>query len=200
MSFDRDAPIGAETERALVMGVRAGDIAAFEQLFRAYNRQLYRFALSILHSPDEAEDVIQGVFVSIWEHRVTWSVYSSLRVYLFTAVRNRALQQLRGVRTRDRLQGDVLTFQSRFIAETRLVPDAELQHNDFAAALDRAVLALPPRTREAFLLTREHGLTYEQAAVAMGVSPKTIMTHIGRALATLRKAVGPFLAFFLATR
>jgi RNA polymerase sigma-70 factor (ECF subfamily) len=73
----------------------------------------------------------------------------------------------------------------------------QVQQHDFASALDRAIAALPLRAREAFLLTREHGLTYEETAVAMGISAKTVMTHIGRALVALRKAVGPFWVLLL---
>ncbi len=199
-SPDLDVPACADAERVWVAGVRAGDPAALEQIFRAHNRCLYRFALSLSGSPDDAEDVVQGVFVAIWEQRATWSVHTGLRVYLFTAVRNRVFQQLRGMRTRDRLQSDVLAFRSRFLAEEGLAPDAWVQHRDCVAALGRAIEALPPRTREAFLLTREHGLTYAEAAATMGIASKTVMTLIGRALATLRKTVGPLLTLLLVVR
>lgn len=199
-SPDCDPPSRTDIERAWSEGVRNGDAEAFEKIFRAYNRQLYQFALSLLRSADDAEDTVQAVFVAIWEHRASWSVHSSLRVYLFTAVRNRAFERLRGIRTRDRLQDEVFTFKSRFLSAETLTPDEHVQQQDFAAALDRAVQALPPRMREAFLLTRDHEMTYEEAAALMGVSAKTVMTHIGRALAALRKALRPLLVLFLAVR
>jgi RNA polymerase sigma-70 factor (ECF subfamily) len=197
---DRAGPANLDVEHGWVAGIRAGDSAAFEQLFRAYNRQLYHFALKLSAQPDEAEEAVQGVFVTLWERRASWSVQGSIRVYLFTAVRNRIFQQLRRSRTRERLRGDVLAFRSRFLAEDARMPDARVQERDFAAALNQAIAALPLRTREAFLLSREHGLTYEETAATMGISAKTVMTHIGRALTALRKAMGPFLGLLFLVR
>ncbi len=197
---DRDTSAGADVERALVDRVRASDMAAFEQIFQLYNRQLYRFAFRLLRNSDDAEDAVQGVFVAIWDGRTTWLIQSSLRVYLFTAVRNRAFRQLRNAQTRNRLQSDVLAFKSRFRGEISLAPDAHVQHQDFAAAIEHAVAAMPSRMREAFLLNRDHGMTYSQVAATMGTSVKTVTTQISRALAVLRKAAAPFLTVFLTLR
>lgn len=191
---------GAELERAWVEGVVAGDEAAFEAMFRAYNRNLHRFALRLLGNADEAEDVVQAVFVAIWEGRETWTVRSGLRVYLFSAVRNRALQRFRHARMRHQRHADVLHFSTASRSESLLEPDAQLAHREFASALAAAVDKLPPRCREAFLLTRDHGMSYDEAAATMGISPKTVMVQIGRALASLRKSLGPFLVTLLLVR
>jgi RNA polymerase sigma-70 factor (ECF subfamily) len=194
------APSARDIERAWVRGIAAGDEAAFEAVFREYNRDLYRFALRLLGNADEAEDVVQATFVAIWENRGTWTVTHSLRVYLYAAVRNRAIQQFRNARRRRNLQDGVLHFSTSSPSEVFLGPDARLQHAEFSAALAAAVDALPPRCRETFLLTREHGMTYNEAAATMGISPKTVMVQIGRALASLRKALGPFLLGLLIVR
>jgi RNA polymerase sigma-70 factor (family 1) len=194
------APPSRDLERAWIRGIAAGDERAFEAVFRQYNRDLYRFALRLLGSPDEADEVVQAVFVAIWQSRDTWTVRQSLRVYLFTAVRNRALQQFRNARRRRDHQAEVLHFSTSSPSEAFLGPDEQVQHADFSAALAAAVDALPPRCREAFLLTREHGMSYDEAAATMGISPKTVMVQIGRALASLRKALAPFLLALLVVR
>jgi RNA polymerase sigma-70 factor, ECF subfamily len=173
---------------------------AFEAMFRAYNRELYRFALRLLGSADDAEDVVQGVFVAIWQSRSGWTVRGSLRIYLFSAVRNRALQQLRNARTRQRHVGDVVELSSASLSHPLGDPDRQLEHAEFSAALTVAIAALPPRCREAFVLTREHGMTYAEAAATMGISPHTVMVQIGRALTSLRTALAPFLLALLTLR
>jgi len=192
--------MGADVERAWVDGVRAGDAVAFEQIFQLYNRPLYRFAFHLLQNTDDAEDAVQGVFVSIWDSRATWRIEGSLRVYLFTAVRNRALRQLRTCRTRERLGGDVLAFGSRFRGELVPTPEGYVQSQDLAAAIEQAVAGMPPRMREAFLLTRDQGLTYREVAATMGTTVKTVTTHISRALVVLRQAAAPFLALLFVVR
>ncbi|MGH7513448.1 MAG: RNA polymerase sigma factor, partial [Gemmatimonadales bacterium] len=70
-----------ELEHAWVSGIAAGDEAAFEAVFRQYNRHLYQFARRLMHNADEAEDVVQAVFLTIWQNRATWTVRGSLRAY-----------------------------------------------------------------------------------------------------------------------
>jgi RNA polymerase sigma-70 factor (ECF subfamily) len=183
-----------------VSGVALGNEAAFEAIFRRYNRELFRFALHLSGSSDDAEDAVQAVFVAIWRNRAGWMLSGSLRVYLFSAVRNRVFQQVRGARTRHQHRAEALHFSVAHVSEPFLGPDDQVQHRDFSRALFAAVDALPPRCREAFLLTREHGLTYEEAAATMGISPNTVMVQIGRALTSLRKALGPFLLALFALR
>lgn len=191
---------GQAEERAWIERIVAGDEAAFEAVFRCYNRELYRFALRMTGSPDEAEDAVQAVFVTVWQNRASWAIRGGLPLYLLTAVRNRVLQQFRTGRVRRRLQPDVLAFGRGQISEEFSRPDAQVQQAEFTQALARAVANLPPRCREAFVLTREHGLTYAEAARAMGISPHTVMVQIGRALAALRKSLAPFLITLLIVR
>ena len=198
LSVSQDA--ARDHERAWITGICEGNEAAFEAMFRAYNRELYRFALRLVGSADEAEDLVQGVFVAIWQNRSTWAVRSGLRVYLFAAVRNRALQQFRNTRTRQQHQADVLRFSTSSLSRPLRGPDEQVEHAEFAAALTEAIAALPPRCREAFVLTREHGMTYAEAAATMGISPHTVMVQIGRALAALREALAPFLVALLIVR
>ena len=198
-SVSRDATRGDE-ERAWIAGICAGNEVAFEAMFRAYNRELYRFALRLLGSADEAEDVVQRVFVAIWRTRASWTVRGSLRVYLFSAVRNGVLQQFRNTRARDQHQGDVLRFTTASVSDGLRSPDLQLERAEFGAALGAAIAALPPRCREAFVLTREHGMTYAEAAATMGIAPPTVMVQVGRALASLRTALAPFLVALLTIR
>jgi RNA polymerase sigma-70 factor (family 1) len=190
---------GAEVERGWVDRIRSGDEGAFNEMFTAYYQVLCRFATGILHSADAAEDTVQAVFVAIWNFRAEWQVRQSLRVYLYAAVRNRAIQEVRKCRTRKRLLDFCFPGRSAAANDGEASPTAtSLDHAELASAIERAIDALPPRGQQAFRLHRDHGLTYEEIAGVMGISAKTVSVHIGRALVTLRKSLAGYLAPVLA--
>jgi len=167
--------------------IRAGDEAAFEAMFRTHYDALCRYVATYLGSRDAAEDVVQGVFARIWEDRAHW-VVSDLRHYLYTAVRRRAMSQFRHAAVRRRavprlaLEGGVAAA---------LPPDADFEAEELRQRLERALTALPPRTRAAFVLSRHEGLSYAEVASRMAISQKTIGVHISRALTVLRRALPP---------
>ncbi len=167
--------------------IRAGDEAAFEAMFRAHYDGLCRYVAAYLGSRDSAEDVVQGVFARIWEDRSHW-VVSDVQHYLYAAVRRRALSQFRRAAVRRRSAPLLALEAGRVAAE---LPDAEFDAEELRQRLERALSALPPRTRTAFVLSRHEGLSYAEAASRMAISPKTIGVHISRALTVLRKALLP---------
>ena len=167
--------------------IRAGDEAAFEAMFRAHYDGLCRYVAAYLGSRDSAEDVVQGVFARIWEDRTHW-VVSDVQHYLYAAVRRRALSQFRRAAVRRRSAPLLALEAGRVAAEP---PDAEFEAEELRQRLERALTALPPRTRAAFILSRREGLSYAEVASRMAISPKTIGVHISRALTILRKALLP---------
>jgi len=188
MALHDDRPAARAPGRDLVARIRAGDEAAFEAMFRAYYDPLCRYVAAYLGSRDAAEDAVQGVFVRIWEDRTRWAV-SDLRHYLYAAVRRRAISQVRRIAVRRRA-APLLVLAD--IGGTRgAPPDAECEAEELWRRLERALDTLPPRTRAAFVLSRQEGLSYHEVAARMAISPKTVGVHIGRALATLRNNLPP---------
>ena len=168
--------------------IRAGDEVAFEAMFRTHYDGLCRYVATYLGSRDTAEDVVQGVFARIWEDRAHW-VVSDLPHYLYAAVRRRAMSQFRRAAVRRRA---VPLLELEGAAGAAAVPpDADFEAEELRQRLERALTALPPRTRAAFLLSRREGLSYTEVASRMAISPKTIGVHISRALTVLRKALLP---------
>jgi len=165
--------------------IRAGDQVAFEAMFRTHYDGLCRYVATYLGSRDAAEDVVQGVFARIWEDRTHW-VVSDLQHYLYTAVRRRAMSQFRRAAVRRRA-APLLALEGTADAQ----PDAEFEAEELWQRLERALTALPPRTRAAFVLSRHEGLSYAEVASRMAISQKTIGVHISRALTMLRKALLP---------
>ena len=188
MSLRDDRSTACESWRDLVARIRAGDEAAFEAMFRAYYDPLCRHVASYLGSRDAAEDAVQGLFVRIWEDRARW-VVSDLGHYLYAAVRRRAISQVRRIAVQRRAAP--LLVLEEIGGAGRALPDAEFDAEELWRRLERVLDTLAPRTRAAFVLSRREGLSYQQVAARMAISPKTVGVHIGRALAALRNTLPP---------
>ena len=168
----------------LLAGTRAGDEACFAALFRRYHGDLLAFASSIVGEA-EAGDVVQGVFVSLWELRHDVEAAPTLKAYLFRATRNRALNARRSLRR----------WAFRFVgldhADAVATPPIRADAGELARAVAAACSRLPRRQREAFGLRHFHGLSYAEIAAAMGVSPRTVEVHLAKAARTLRETLPP---------
>lgn len=170
----------------LLAAVRAGDRGAFERLFRHWYARLADYAAGLTRSADTAEDAVQDVFIAIWKRREALPEHTKLAAYLHRAVRNRALNQLRGQQSTDGLSD-----AAEDDAPTATSADAELLTGELSDAIARALAELAPRTREVFQLSREQGLTYNEIAAALDISVKTVETLMGRALRQLRTRLSP---------
>jgi RNA polymerase sigma-70 factor, ECF subfamily len=173
-------------ERELVARIRAGDSRALEETYLTYKNDLAAFVDSYVRSPEVTDEIIQDLFLRIWQHRDMWECSGSLGGYLFRAARNRAISHIRheriGAAFRERVTREDLDSSS-----TPEQADASVENDDLARAIDRAIGLLPPRCREAFVLIRRHHLTYAEAAAVMQLSVKTVEVQMGRAYAVLRR-------------
>ena len=127
----------------------AGDERGLEMIFRAYVPSLCALENSYLDSRDEAEEIVQDLFHRLWEQRLTIEMPRGLRPYLYSAVRNRALNVLRSRRIEHSLHNRLLHDESvRADIALSPAPDGGLSAKDLADALDRAVADMSPRCRE----------------------------------------------------
>lgn len=167
--------------------MRTGDERAFEQLFLRYVSPLCGFAYSYVADRDVAEEIIQELFVSLWQQRFTLETRGGVRGYLFVAARNRALNALRTMRADHSLlerlsqRADATPFS--------VLPDELASAANLGEAVARVVAAMPTRCREVFTLLRQHHMTHAEAARVLSISPKTVEIHMGRALAILRASL-----------
>ena len=181
-----------ESDESLIAQVRAGEARALEQIFRRYSQMLLGAAYRYLAAPDEAEEVVQDLFLWIWEHRSSWTVSGSLRPYLLLATRNRAFNRLRHRRVEhrltERLQGS--SDGGEAVARSRPVDALDVIAGDeLSQVVSAAIEALPPRCREVFLGSRRDHLSHHEVAAMLGISTKTVEIHMTRALGGIRAAV-----------
>lgn len=177
------------SDSALVGRIREGDEIAFELLFRSYYLRLCRFTLYLIRDFSDSEQLVQDVFLNVWQMRAHWSPRGTVRSYLYRAARNQALNYLRHKQIAGSIED--IESQSAEIAQAGLEEDYE--RKELAVAVQQATELLPPQCRLVFALHRQDGLTYSEIADVLGISTKTVETHIGRALKTLRKILKPYL-------
>jgi RNA polymerase sigma-70 factor, ECF subfamily len=181
-------------ERGWAAAVATGATAAFETMFRAYASPLAGFVYGYLHASDEAQEVVQDLFLWIWEHRFEWEVPGSLRTYLYKSARNRALSRLRHRRVERGFRERALRDGAHIPPAAFADADQRISANELSSALERAVAQLPDRCREVFELNRRQHLSYAEIAELLEISPKTVEVHMGRALAALRRSLGDWVS------
>lgn len=184
---------------AQAAAIRAGDETAFRQLFDLLYGPLLGFARSIVRDEAVAEDVVQEAFVRLWDRRERLDEEIPLRAWLFRTVRNLALNFRRDTTTRERLLDDPAAADSAAVPRAMSAPDAATEGSDLQGRVSVLVAELPPRQREALLLSRVEGLSHAEVAAAMGCAPRTVNNHLVAALGTLRKRlaeVGTLVASF----
>jgi len=177
-------------EQLAVHRVREGDALALEMIFTAFHEELLAHARQVVQSPAVAEEVVQDVFLAIWTTRERWSIRTSLHAYLWRAVHNVATRA-GASRTRGPARGIVLEDAERAVparfADAAVAPDVLAERSALADAVVKAERTMPPRAREVFALRHQHDLSNREIASTLGISQKTVETHMTRALATLRK-------------
>lgn len=174
-------PFGSD--RTLAERVRAGDVSAFEYLFRAHYTELVRFVESALGAHDTAEDVVQTVLWEVWERRDRLDADRPIRAYLFAAVRNR----MRNVH-RDSTLALRRAWESAVDAQMQKDDSSQEETREALALVTRLLDTLSERDRE-ILLLRLRGLTFAEIGAVLGVPLKTVATRNARTLERLRQLV-----------
>jgi RNA polymerase sigma-70 factor (ECF subfamily) len=167
--------------------VRANDERVFASMFLEHYSSLCEFVDSYVRAPDVAEEIVQGVFLRLWESRASWRPKHGARAYLFAACRNQALDMLRHEKIVSRTAELAFDFS---VAQTSVPPraQAELEAAEIADRLRSAVERLPERRRLVVVLRWQHQLTNPEIAQIMGISVKGVEMQFSRALADLRRA------------
>jgi len=188
---DMIGPSDDESLARLPYRIRAGDIDAFEQLFRSMHAPLCEVVDGYVRSQAIAEEIVQDLFLVLWVRRAEFPEANSLRAYLFGSARNRALHHLRhravALRWNDRLRREPAVSPS---SEGYRSPDRALEVSETARAVRAAIDRLPARSRVAFVLRWEHEMSLAQIAEAMGISIKGVEKLLTTAKTKLRASLG----------
>lgn len=171
-------------EEELLAKIKRGDRDAFKIVYDQYHHVLFRNVIRLLHSEEDARDVVQEVFMILWEKRSTLTGNRSVNGWLFTVSYNRTVnflkKKLRSESTELAAGGAIDDKNSQ---DDLLLLDAQL------TLVEEAVSKLSPRKREVFELCRLQGKTYEAAARELGISKYTVSEYLQEAMAFIRDYV-----------
>lgn len=179
-----------DTNVSLVERVRRGDRTAFNELYRLHYQPLRSYG-ELLLDVDEAEDVVQDVFLNVWLHKEGLDDAQSLRGYLLRSVYNSALNILKK-RSRSDDYRSSCRQEIEEMSYRHYDPDASdvirrLYSKDLKEEIRAAIDALPPRCREVFVLSYLSDLPSKEISLKLGISLSTVDNHIYAALKQLRK-------------
>lgn len=168
-------------------------LSDFESLFKDNYATLCKFAVNYLKDPDAAEEVVQSLFVKIWEKRTEIEVQVSKRAYLFSAVRNACINQLKHIKIREEYK----EVNERDRAEEVVASHDAYQATELAEKIQVAIEGMPAGRREVFCLSRYEGLKYKEIAERLKISIKTVENQMGSAMKQLRSELAEFLVLFI---
>jgi RNA polymerase sigma-70 factor (ECF subfamily) len=164
----------------LLLHIGNNDIAAYEELYYAFYQRLYSFALSLIQSKQQAEEIVSDVFIKVWQSRKHLPEVDNISVYLYASVRNRTIDYL----NKDR-KYNVVRF-SRDDWEEVLIelkdPSDYCISSDLMKKINAAINRLPPQCKIIFKLIKEDGLSYKQVAEIMELSPFTVRNQLAIAV------------------
>ena len=165
--------------------LRASDRTAYEEVFRAMHDPMLRYVVSLIRSKATARDIVHDAFVKLWTVRHTLDPDRSLKAFLYRMVRNLAFNNRRNRITRDAK----IDLVRDTISEPFARPDESLDAHHLKIQLRAWMDELPPRQREALELSRFEGLSHEEIATVMQVSPRTVNNHVVKAMKHLRHRI-----------
>lgn len=185
--------------RITVRHFKKGDKEFFRKLFELYYQRLFLYARSYLNDDHDAEDVVQEMFIHLWEKRKDLVIFTSISSYLYRAIHNRCIQQLRHKKVVD----DYQEIQQLKIREAEIIYHrindfsfSEQQINEIQEIYDHTCNLLPDKTKEIFHLSREDDRSNKEIAGLLGVNIKTVEYHMTKALHTFRNAFRDYFVLF----
>ncbi|MBK8346744.1 MAG: RNA polymerase sigma-70 factor [Saprospiraceae bacterium] len=161
------------------------DKAGFKNLFDLHYSPLCNFAYRITGDLNQAEDVVQDVFVRLWDKRDQMDQERNIRSYIYTMVRNHALEIIRRQSLGSKINQELLYLQND--TEESPVEETEIEKIVILDQIYVSIRQLPPKCGEVFTLSKVNGLSYAQIAEHMDISIKTVENHMGKALKLLRE-------------
>jgi len=172
-------------EMDLVRRLRNSDTEAFDIIFKTYSGKIYAFGLKYLKSTDDAEELVQGLFLKIWENRKNLDAEASLKSYLFTIAYNDICKFFRR-RTYHQKFIEEVTYRNQFLSN---VTEDHIDFQSVSGRIRQMVNELPEKQKLVFLKSREEGKSTKEIAEDTGLSAGTVDNYISEALKVLRRRI-----------
>lgn len=166
------------------------DEAVFEAQFKNYFKPLHAYAQALLKDSEAANEIVQTVFLKLWEKRDSLGISISLKAYLYKCVYYDSLNYIK----HEKVKRKHLELNRYEMANARSVDAAySVEDKEMQSKLNHALRRLPEKCRTVFLLSRMEELKYQEIALRLEISVKTVETHMSKALKALKLELAEFL-------
>ena len=181
------------TTTEFVTGLRDSNEAVFEVVFKAYYERLCNYAHSMIYDIDDAEEMVQNTFLTLWEKRGKIAIHTSVKSYLYKAVHNSCLNRIKHYKVR-REHSDYYRSETPIEHNTT---SNDVLGNELETQINSAIETLPSQCRTVFRLSRFENLTYAEIGEQLSISVKTVDKHMVKALKILRVQLKEYLPALL---
>lgn len=174
---------GAYDEKKLLHRLQYGDREAFQEIYQYYFPRLSAYVLKFIKAPQHTEDILQEVFIKLWEIRETIDPEKYFSGYIYTITKNLVFKFLKHAANTPEVTDEILIS----IATGVNAVDEIAEWKELQTAIHNAILLLPPKRQEVFLMCREENMSYDQASAKLGISRNTIKEHMVLAMKFIRE-------------
>ncbi|GAA4304840.1 RNA polymerase sigma-70 factor [Aestuariibaculum suncheonense] len=173
----------------IVNRLKGGDKKALTELYDSYWKPLFISSYNLLKDKELCEEIIQDVFIDVWNYRENLQIKISLKSYLYACVRYKVFSEFR----KHKIQ-QVELFEGLNDRFQYATPETKLMHEELVTQIEAIVNTLPARCQEVYILSRNQQLSHKEIAEKLGISTKTVENHITLALRTIRSSLGYLLS------
>jgi RNA polymerase sigma-70 factor, ECF subfamily len=172
------------SDSQILEAIKQDDNVAYEMVFREYYRPMTAYAFRFLNNLPESENIVQEVFLRLWQKRKEIMITSSLQNYLFRSVKNQCINYIDHEKIKTGYQDMVINHETNRIEYSEFFLEFGLKRR-----IEAAIAALPEKRQEIFRLARENGLKYREIADRLKISVKTVETQMTLSLKQLRESL-----------
>lgn len=170
-------------DRNLLRKLKLGDRSAFQVIFDAYSERLFHFAYSYLKDSNETEEIVQEVFLRLWEIRTEVDEEKSFKSFLYKMTVNRVFNHLKHQIVRQKYEEHLMSLDPSF-SET---PEEALRRNELTDKVQEVLNKLPEQKRRIFILSRLKGYSNAEISEKLGLSVRTVENQVYRATKFLKE-------------
>lgn len=174
-------------EYLIIKCLRENDEEAFELLFKEHYKPLCLYMSYFIKQNDVVEQIVQDVFVNIWENRKTFSPKGNIKSYLYKSVKNKGLNYIKHEKVKIKTKEDLKAVY--YSEEVNI--EKQFESKELLKLIEQQVDQLPEKCREVFVLVKFNGFSYNEASEILNISPKTVENQMGKALKKLREFLLP---------
>lgn len=184
------------SEKDLVERLKKGNPEAFDMIYDMYAGRLYAFSMKYLKSKDEAEELVQSVFIKVWENHKKLDSNLSFKSFLFTIAYNEICRLFR----RKSYLRKYIEEAVRTDSQSDTSSEENSEFHSLMTEVEKIIAGLPERQRKAFIMCKIDGMPAKEVATGLGLSPGTVDNYVSSTIKTIRKLLaGESLAVILFT-